>query len=58
MEKSGDNGGAFGALMTDVSKGFDCLHQVLLIAMLDAYVFDIKSVELIQQYLSKRIQKT
>ena len=29
MEKSADNGGAFGALMTDLSKAFDCLHNDL-----------------------------
>ena len=30
--------------MTDLSKAFDCLHYELLIAKLDAYNFDIKSV--------------
>ena len=48
-KESLDNGGAFGALMTDLSKVFDCLHHELLIAKLDAYDFDIKSVKLIQQ---------
>ena len=57
MEKSADNGGAFGALMTDLSKAFDCLHHELLIAKLDAYGFDIKSVKLTQQYLSNRKQR-
>ena len=42
-----DNGGAFGTLMTDLSKAFACLHHELLIAKLDAYGFDIKSVRLI-----------
>ena len=42
-----DNGGAFRALMTDLSKAFDYLHHGLLIAKLDAYDFDIKSVKLI-----------
>ena len=51
-----DSGGAFGALMTDLSKAFDCLHHELLIAKLDVYGFDIKSVKLIQQYLSNRKQ--
>ena len=48
-KESVDSGGAFGALMTDLSKAFDCLHHELLIAKLDAYGFDIKSVKLIQQ---------
>ena len=49
-----DNGDAFGALMTDLCKAFDCLHHELLIAKLDAYAFDIKSVKLIQKYLSNK----
>ena len=51
------SGGAFGTLMTDLSKVFDCLHHELLIAKLDAYGFDIKSGKLIQQYLSNRKQR-
>ena len=52
-----DSCGAFGAPMTDLSKAFDCLHHELLIAELDAYGFDIKSVKLIQQHLSNRKQR-
>ena len=51
-KKSLGNGGSFGALMTHLFKAFDCLHHELLIAKLNAYGFDIKSVKLIQQYLS------
>ena len=51
-----DSSGAFGALTTDLSKGFDCLHHELLIAKVDAYGFDTKSVKLIQQYLLNRKQ--
>ena len=36
---------------------FDCLHHSLLIAQLDTYGFDIKSVILIQQHLSNRKQR-
>ena len=44
----------WGALMTDLSKAFDCLHHELLVAKLDVYGFDIKSVKLIQKYLSNK----
>ena len=45
-KKSGDNGGAFGALYTDLSKAFDGLSRVVLIAKLDAYVFDKNALKL------------
>ena len=51
-----NNGGVFAALLTELFKGFDCLHHGLLIAKLDAYGLDIKSVKLNQQYLSNRKQ--
>ena len=38
-KESVDNGGAFGSLVTDLSKAFVCLHHVLLIPKLDAYCF-------------------
>ena len=50
-KKSVDNGGAFGALITDLSKAFDCLPHELLIAKLDAYSFDKSSLKLIHGYL-------
>ena len=52
-----DNGTSFGALMTDLSKAFDCLSHKLLIAKIDAYVFDNKSLKLIYNYLSNRKQR-
>ena len=36
-KESVDKGGAFGALMTDLSKVFDCLHHRLLKTKIDAY---------------------
>ena len=56
-KESVDSGGAFGALMPDLSEAFDGLHHELLIANIDAYGFDIMSVKLIQQYLSNRKQR-
>ena len=56
-KESVDSGRVFGALMTDLSKAFDCLHHKLFIAKLDAYGFDIKLVKLIKQYLSSRKQR-
>ena len=56
-KKSIDNGGAFGALTTDLSKAFNCLSHELLIAKLEAYGFDEKSLKLIYNYLSNRKQR-
>ena len=45
--KSLDEGGAFGTLLTDISKAFDCLLHELLIAKLHAYGVDIPSLKLL-----------
>ena len=47
-----------GALLTDLSKAFDCINHELLIAKLDAYKFDYSSLSLIFSYLSGRKQRT
>ena len=49
-KKGVDSGAAFGALITDLSKAFDCLLPLLLIAELDAYGFDKKFLKLIYSY--------
>ena len=50
------NGGAFGALMTDLSKAFDYLQHGILIAKFDTCVVDIKPLKFIQQYLTNTKQ--
>ena len=52
-----DQGGAYGALLTDLSKAFDCLPHELIIAKLYAYGVDMPSLKLINSYLSKRRQR-
>ena len=55
--KSLYEGGAFGTLLTDLSKAFDCLPHELLIAKLHAYGVDIPSLKLFHLYLTKRKQR-
>ena len=52
------NGGHFGALLTDLSKAFDCLSHELLIAKLNAYGFSMPTLRVIHDYLSNRKQRT
>ena len=53
-----DNNKAFGALLTDLLKAFDCLIHDLLIAKLHAYGIDIDSLNILQDCLSNRKQRT
>ena len=56
--KALDNGKFAGALLTDLSKAFDCLNHELLVAKLEAYGFDQSSLSYIYSYLSHRKQRT
>ena len=53
-----DHGKAFGALLTDPSKAFDCLPHSLFIAKLKSYGFENNSLKLVNYYLSHRFQRT
>ena len=57
-KKALDNHNVAGALLTDLSKAFDCLNHELLIAKLAAYGFDHESLAFIYSYLSDRKQRT
>ena len=58
LKNAVDKRKCFRALLTDLSKVFDCLSQELLIAKLHAYGFNLPALELIQSYLSNRKQRT
>ena len=47
----------FGALLTYLSKAFDCLNYDLMIAKLNAYGFSLLALRLIHDYLSNRKQR-
>ena len=58
MEKTLDKKETAAALITDLSKAFDCLNHELLIAKLHAYGFDKPSLLYFLSYLSGRKQRT
>ena len=53
-----DNRKMFGALLTDLSKVFDCPSHELLITKLNACGFSIAALRLVENYLSNRKQRT
>ena len=57
VKKTIDKGGTFGALLTDLSKTFDCMTHDLLIAKLHALNFDMNALNLIFDYLTGRKQR-
>ena len=52
-----DNSGVVCTIFMDLSKAFDCLPHKLILAKLHAYGVDIKSLKLLQDYLSNRTQR-
>ena len=55
IEEARDNNKVCAAVLTDLSKAFDCLLHDLLIAKLNAFGFDLKSLKVIHEYLNDRI---
>ena len=58
MKEARDNNKVCAAVLTDLSKAFDCLLHDLLTAKLHAFGFDLKSLKVIHAYLNDRIQVT
>lgn len=48
-----DQGKQYEALISDLSKAFDCFAQDLIITDLDGHGFSIKSLELLNDYLTE-----
>ena len=57
-KKAVDNNKAFGALLTNLSKAFDCISHGLLVAKLHAYGLSLPALKKIQDYLLNRKQRT
>ena len=58
MLLAGDKKEVCGAILTELSKAFDCISHDLLIAKLNAYGFDKNALNVIHNYLFGRSQKT
>ena len=55
--RSVGGGSAFGALLKDLSKAFDCLDHKIIIAKLNSYAFSWSTLKLIYNYLSNKKQE-
>ena len=58
VEKMLEKRGYAGGILMDLSKAFDTINHKLLIAKLHAYGFDISALEIVNDYLSDRWQRT
>ena len=57
-KKAVDNHKVFGAVLTDLSKEFDCICHDLPIAKLNAYGLSLPALKLITDYFQNRKQRT
>ena len=53
-----DKGVISGAILTDLSKAFDCILHDLLVGKLAAYCFDYRSLRIMENFLSNKQQRT
>ena len=58
MKSAPDNKQFFAAILTNLSKAFDCICHHLLTAKLNAYGFDRNALKLIYDYIIDGLQKT
>ena len=58
MKEARDKNKVCAAVLTDLSKAFDCLKHDLLIAKLHAFGFDYKLLRVMYAYLNNRVQVT
>ena len=56
-KKAVDNHKVTGAVLTDLSKAFDCICHDLLIVKLNAYELSLPALKLIAEYLQNRKQR-
>ena len=56
-KRSVNNSKMFGALLTDLSKAFNCLDHELLIAKLNTCGFSLTVLKLVHNYLSNKKQR-
>ena len=57
-KKPVDSNKVFGAVLTDLSKAFDCICHDLLVAKLHAYGLSLPALNMIQDHLLNRKQRT
>ena len=53
-KKAADTKKVFGALLTDLSKAFDCLSRDLITAKINDYGVNLLALYLIQNYIANR----
>ena len=53
-----DNNKVFGALLTNLSKAFDCINHDLLLAKLNAYGLSFPALKMIQDYFQNQKRRT